>query len=478
MGRTSLLLIIAFNVTFMMMGFRMSNATSAAYEKYSGYLDIEQSGLAMESCANIAIANALLDTARSSTINLCSNKTFFGKAGSNFSITQFPYLDPITNMQIGESLLVVANYPLTGTRNPFTGQIEQMYDTTYVKVQGNSISQYVFYSVNDNSLNWNTGDTCRGRYHTQSGLSVNGNADFKGRVTTKGAVQVANGANPNFEQGYGKADVSLPTDLRELNKYGAMGGATSIIKKLDTYVQLNSDGSVTVRTEPPGTVQSSTTCWNESSTAKNASPNGNIPKCTTYTSIAALTTSGVLLVQNAALHIKGVLNGQLTLGCVDTVNGSGVKSNLSQVWIDGSITYKQDPPCSRNPHPNNPTNEIDMLGIVASNNITVSQYVDHNGTAKVTLKNVNIDASMFTQGSFGAENYDSRGDCGDLTIVGGIQQNVRGAVVQYTSPINGFHKDYDWDNNLLTHEPVGYPRTVFVVKNWVDVSKIPDDFWQ
>jgi hypothetical protein len=472
MGRTSLLLVMAFNVTFMMMGYRMSSASSKAYDKYCGYADVEQAGLAMESCANIAISYALLDTPRVNTFSRCSNTTLFGKSGAAFTVTQYPTFDKV-GVQVGESLMVTSSYSLPSAILP-TDLNPKMYDTTYITVTGNSFSTYVFYSQIDGTIYWTTGDTCRGKLHTQDNLRVNGDADFKGKVTTKGSVTISSGAHPNFEQSYSKADISLPQDLTELNKLGLVANGGRLIKNLDTYVQFNSNGSVTVKTEPRGTATSTSTCWNQTSTAMNASPNGTIPKCTTYASISALTTDGVLLVQNAELHVKGVLDGKITLGCVDTVNGSGVKTGLSSVWIDESVTYKEPPPCTR--APSNTSN--DMLGIVTTNNINVSEHID-NDPGKATLKNVTINASMFSQtGSFTAENYGSRGDCGKLSIVGGIQQKTRGAVGTGNPITDGFHKDYDWDNNLLKGAPAGYPITKFAINNWVDIVTIPKGFWE
>ena len=48
---------------------------------------------------------------------------------------------------------------------------------------------------------WGDGEVCRGRLHTQDNLYVDGAADFKGKVTTKGNVTISSGAKPTFEQG-------------------------------------------------------------------------------------------------------------------------------------------------------------------------------------------------------------------------------------------------------------------------------------
>jgi hypothetical protein len=133
-----------------------------------------------------------------------------------------------------------------------------------------------------------------------------------------------------------------------------------------------------------------------------------------------------------------------------------------------------------------------MLGIVATNNITVSQYVYNNSSssAKVTMNGKNtskteldaldptvtINASMFCQASgkgFGAENPGSR-QVATLHLVGGIQQNTRQIVGQNGY---GFSKDYDWDLDLLKYQPKGYPKTTFMVQNWVDNTSIPPQFY-
>ena len=117
-----------------------------------------------------------------------------------------------------------------------------------------------------------------------------------------------------------------------------------------------------------------------------------------------------------------------------------------------------------------------MLGIIATNDIMVSQYNDHKSTSG-ELKNVTIDASMFSQtGGFGAENYNGRPSDGTLHIVGGIQQKDRNAVGT-NAGATGFIKNYDWDNNLLTSQPKGYPKTPFTIQSWVDNTTIPTSFW-
>jgi hypothetical protein len=476
MGRTSLMMIIVFNMIFMLMGFRMSTATSAAYEKYCGYADIEQAGLTMESCANLAISNALLSVQNPSPVTLLSGQQIFGKVGTSFTAVQYPMFDA-ASVQIGESLRVIGSYPIN-----IGGSVTVITCTTNVRVRGNAFAQFVFYSQHEQGIQWITGETCWGRLHTQDNLTINGNPDFKRRVTSKGNVILKNGSSdhPNFELGYGHADISIPTKLDDLTGYGSTAKGGAFYNGVDTYVQFLSTGQVVVRAATTSTAPQD--AWAYTST-KTGYVSGSIPFYQVFNTVSDLTSSGVLLVQDAELHVKGVLNGQITLGCVDSKNGSGVNSNLSSVWIDSSVVYKDPPPSFQ--YPTNVSD--DMLGIVSTNNITVSEYLNHDNSTTTShghttqdgtpLGDVTIDASMFCQDAgagFGSEDPGGRVSA-ILHVVGGVQQDTRQIVGQNGQ---GFRKDYDWDLNLQTRQPVGYPRTPFEVQNWVDNTTIPVGFWE
>ena len=253
----------------------------------------------------------------------------------------------------------------------------------------------------------------------------------------------------------------------DLKAYGNTTNGGNPITGLNTYVEFLPNGQVIVRTGTGG--------WTATGPGTNTDLTGrSVPKCTTYASVAAVAASGVLLVQDAQLHIKGVLDGKITLGAIDRTPGSG----LSSVYIDSSLVYKYPPPCSYNP--TSPNNQ-DMLGIVASNTILVSQYQNHRTTtppALVRNDNVTIDASIYSStGGLGAENATTRGASGTLRIVGGIQELNRTTVGNTSG--QGFLKSYDFDLNLQYNAPKGYPSTRFLIRNWIDSTIITDQsFWQ
>jgi hypothetical protein len=342
-------------------------------------------------------------------------------------------------------------------------------------VQGQSFAQYGMFTANENSISWQTGDTCFGPYHTQDNIKCTGTPRFYGQTSTNGKVS---GGTPYFKYPLvPNTNVPLDGNFDDLKAYGAVGGANYTGVKV--FVQFNGDGTITVRTT---TNASTADGWAASGTGFST---GSIKACTTYANVAALTSNGVLLVNGSELHVKGQLNNvQITLGCI----GTG-----SMVMIDSSVVYKTTPPggppCARN------TSLVcnSMLGIVSENNIWVTDTQHPNATNKTSdgaptvinhtpannnnAGDVTIHATMYSStAGFGAENYSTRGDNGTLRVVGGIQEANRMAVASGTT--EGFLKSYDYDLNLQYSSPKAYPLTRFLITNWTDSTIIKDQsFW-
>jgi hypothetical protein len=448
MGRTSILLVIGFNIVFMFMGFRVSTTVSRTYEKYITYADIEQGGLAMESGANIALSNECMNL-----INTIPAVDVPFQSGS-FRITRV--VAPSAQGLPGANLII-------------TGTYADANFTTTVRVQDGSFSQYAMYSesekIGEDPIYWTTGDTCRGPLHTQDYLYYAGTPVFKGFVTTLKGTKKKSGSSgtPKFDGGYkSPVSVKIPNNLTELKELGSSGGA--YYKGVDTYVQFLANGKVVVRAEPTGTLPSSSTGWKESKTGTFGSP--PVKYCTTYASVSQLTTSGVLLVDGGVLHVKGVLKGQITLGAVN----SG-----SKIFLDSSVVYNTNPLL---PDGHSNTSCTDLLGIVADNDIHISEGAENNPSPQP--KSMTIHASMFSRtGGFGAENYKDRVVGGKLKVVGGIQQLARDPVGTFGTGgiVSGFQKDYYYDERLQRMIPQGYPRIAFQVQNWADRIVLPSEFW-
>jgi hypothetical protein len=147
-------------------------------------------------------------------------------------------------------------------------------------------------------------------------------------------------------------------------------------------------------------------------------------------------------------------------------------------WLDSSIVYKSDPIV----YPDS----IDMLGLVCTNGLWIKDTA-YNNTNGFTLQ-----ASMLSITSgLGAEHYDTRGPggtkgyCGQINLLGGIQQYQRQAVGTIGgSPPNtyiasGFGKNYKYDNRLMIMSPPMYPTTgAYEVLSWFEDVRYTTWFWQ
>lgn len=311
-------------------------------------------------------------------------------------------------------------------------------ESTIVVLTNARFSRYAIYSEIENNIYWGTGDTCWGPLHAQQKLNVTGDPVFMDRVTTKNGIHKLNASdNPKFLGGYQSGvSVDLPLNLDTYKTSAANGG--KVWNNTDVYLEFLADGKIVVR---------------EGGWANTA---------TTYT-LNQLAPNGVLLVAGGDLHIKGKVSGKLSIGATGSSGAS--KGN---VYVDSSITYAHDPLLP---------NCQDMLGIVADNNVIVTN--NNNNKAP----GVTIHASMLCKsGGLTAEDYKTRGLCGNLNIVGGIQQKNREPVGQSSGGIltTGFHKNYRFDQRLSTDFPPAYPSmSKFQVLSWYEqIIKRGINIWE
>jgi hypothetical protein len=299
-----------------------------------------------------------------------------------------------------------------------------------------NFSKFAYYSKIEGAIYWITGDTVWGPFHTQQKLSVSGNPVFYGKVTAKNGLSKSPASSqPQFNGGFQSGvDINLPTDFSRLKTYAQNGGR--YFNNQDVYLKFNDDATVTYRigswTTPPA-----------------------------YTmSVSAFAPNGVMMADNANLHIKGVLDGRITISATGSSGAS--KGN---VWVDSSVTYKNDPrqiPGSTN-----------MLGICCDNDVIVTDNTNNNPPYPSGTSGVTIDASMLCRsGGLTAENYNKRGISGTLTLLGGVQQYQRGPVGTFDSNQhinNGFQKNYRYDDRLLVDSPPLYPTTgSYEVLSWYE----------
>ncbi len=288
------------------------------------------------------------------------------------------------------------------------------------------ISEYFWFTNNEGTVYWITGDTIWGPLHTNSKILTSGSPVFYGKVTAFKGIDPSPLKKSNKAKFYGGWEVgiknTIPTDMTYLKDAANTGNAGApknekcIYDKNVTF-DFQADGSVirTVQGSPTDTVK-----------IKDIAPTGAI-----YSS--------------KDVRVKGVFNGALTIYSED------------DVYIDDDLVYADNP--LTNPNSN------DILGLVAKDDIWVTDnYANRH--------DCNIQACvMAMNGSFGAENYASRPVSGVLSMTGSIVQNDRGPVGTFYGSgtiASGFSKRYRFDPRLSSLSPPNYPflKSLHLVAWW------------
>ena len=309
------------------------------------------------------------------------------------------------------------------------------YDTkTYtikILLQPSLFSKFAYYSDNEPSnINWVTGDTVWGPYHSNTKMYVSGNPVFNGKATTlNGLVKANNNDKPQFNGGYETGiSITMPSDLTTLKgKAQQAGGGFYWATTADVYMNFNANGTVTYRAGTSG-------AW-------------------TTVSLATLSgTNKVILIDGGNLRIKGKVNGQVTIAALGA-SGSTTKGG---VYIDSSISYVDNPLVGASD---------DMLGVVATNDILITDNANNETAAGVTIQ-----GSLFSlAGGFGSQNYDTRPATGSIHLLGGVSQHIRRAVGTSGSPGTGYKKSYNYDQRMLVTAPPCFPTTgSYEVLEWLE----------
>jgi hypothetical protein len=282
---------------------------------------------------------------------------------------------------------------------------------------------------------WIDQDTVWGRVHSNGALHVNGKPVFMEKATTVKQFDPKPGVGTNkaiFKQGYetGVATIDFPTDLSEITTASTSGGKRytgPIWVTLSPGTAANGDGKAFIRSTKTGPIIDSI-------------------------SMSDPTFNGVILGEQD-VNIQGTLDGALTV------------SSLKNVWIQDDVLYENNPLAG---------SSNDILGLVANQNVIVADNVPNK-------TNCVVQAAVFARsGSFLAENYNTRGVCGTLQLVGSIVQDTRGAVGTFSgSTLNsGFSKRYRFDTRLQdpSFRPPyfpGYYVKTYAITNWWESYRVP-----
>ncbi len=414
MGRSAIYLVIGFTFVFLMSSRNLSTVSTEAFKNAIQYYENSTGHQIVQTGANFACNQLFL------TPNWRDGYQNVAFAGGTFTVT-------------AAGIAGTDQVQLVSTAS-YDGKTY----TIKILLQPSLFSKFAYYSDNEpNSIYWVTGDTVWGPYHSNTKMYVNGNPVFNGKTTNLNGLVKKNGNadHPQFNGGYETGiSISMPSDLSTIKGKATQAGGglylsspASFAAGTDIYMTFNANGTVTYKIGAAGV--------------------------STTTDLATLAgTNKVIVIEGGNLRIKGTLSGQVSIAAL----GSSGSTTQGHVMIDSSIVYNNNPLAGVS---------TDMLGIVATNDIMITDNVANN-----TAAGVKIQGTMFSlAGGFGAENYDTRPAMGSIQLLGGVSQHIRRAVGTSGSPGTGFKKSYKYDERMLVTSPPCYPTTgSYEVLEWLE----------
>ena len=410
MGRNAIYLAMGFTMLCLMSGLNLSRVSVDAFRNAISYQETTNIHNIAQAGTNFA-ANQLFTTPNWRT---GFQNVPFG--GGTFTVT--------VNMVITNTVVNGVTVHDSSRIQVVTGASYQgLTDSIKILLQPSLFSKFAYFSNNEpSSISWVTGDTVWGPYHSNTKLYVSGNPVFEGKTTAFGGlVKNTTPSNPVFNGTFQSGvSITMPSDLGILKgKAQQTGGGFYLSTTSDFYLTFNANGTVTYRT--------GSGAW------------------TTKTLASFAGTNSVVVIDGGDIHVKGILNGQVTIGAISSTSSKG------QVWFDSSVVYNDNPLTA--------PSSTDMLGVCASNNVLVTGGSNNENPAR----GINIDASIFSlNGGFGADSATTKKVSGNINLLGGISQAVRqavGAVDNNGHISNGYQKHYTYDQRMLVTAPPCFPTT-------------------
>ncbi len=307
------------------------------------------------------------------------------------------------------------------------------------RIRMTSFAQYAYFTDNEQApgggaIWFFSTDVIEGRLHSNGVLHIAGNPRFLDPVTSASDHMLGylnywvsdptgwpvGGNNPYFAQGFtlDSPQILLPTQTLDLRQEATTGG---LYLAPESEVELGVTGTPNP-IPAPGWLR-----------CRSVSP-PNSP----WTSVRISTLANKVVYCSANLHVKGVLDGELTV------------ASALDVRIEDNLTYQGSnaqgaplPGCD------------DLLGIVAGNNVV---FVENAANQSDLI----IDGVLMALNtSITAENYGHGSPRGTLTIYGGLIQKYRGPVGTFSGStiVSGYQKNYHYDQRVTARTPPAFPLT-------------------
>lgn len=278
-------------------------------------------------------------------------------------------------------------------------------DTTETVMIQPAYSYFQYFAHNwPDFMIYATGDTLNGPIHSNNGrILIAGQPVFTRKVSShQNGYQPMTSSTPKFYGGTEfNTDTILLPDLTALKDSALANGD---VYNSELWLTFHADGSYACSTSAI-------------TTTKHISDfNGTI-----------LTTN------SEPIHVKGVVNGQITV----------ISDN--HIYVENDVVYASDP--GINP------NSDDFLGLAADNKIIIPDD-------PAMVPNLRIDAAILANERFEVEHYNSGSPRGFLTIFGSLivkddqeSGTYAGGILQ-----TGFDRKLIYDQRLIDKTPPFFPR--------------------
>jgi len=422
MGRYSSMMVIMLFMGVLFMRLQTQNTIVEGWNQKM----VQYNRLRVHNIANGGVTNAL------NALTLDVNAS---APASNVSLTGGTYSYSFTRKDQDATLGV------TDIRVTAIGHYRDLNDTVVVLLTRPSFSRYAYFTNDEGSIWFQTGDTLTGPVHTNGYFNMQGYPVFYGKVTSHEIYSSSSPyrkyssgvTSPVFDGGseWGVPTLEMPTAIPADLKAAAQSDGLYIGTYTYVWMKFQSDGTVKVAKS------------NYSST----------PSSGSYVTYALSSLNGVFLVEKSGttptVHVEGTVNGQVTV------------ASSGHIKVTGNLLLADNPLT-------NPASD-DMAGLCAAKNIIVTNNsLDDDRTIQATCMTMNTTVSSTT--NFYVENY-STTRYGTLSLLGGLIQRGRGAVgtVGTATTRKGYIKDYVWDSRLQDIAPPYFPM-LFVLRkiSWYD----------
>lgn len=426
-GKASLLLVLGFSIIFLGVGYNFSNLSLRAVDNVSDYYEDTIAHNIAVSGANMAMNQIFIDD---SWVSGYDDLPFNGGT-----------ID-VTVASSGNEKIITA----TGTYNSITKTIS-------VVLQPSSFAKFGWYIQNMSSKVFVDGDTVYGAFHSQSSLNIEGSPVFYGKVTTQKGFNPdpkfweSRGYDPKFYGGFETGvDVPFPNNYSFADqKSAAIDGVTnyggsSYFENTDLWMKFNSDGTVTYRTG----IGSDTASYGPPVTE----------------ALSTFAPNGVVYLAKGDIYMSGVLSGRISV-----VVGESSGLGNGNVYLTDDMTYLNDPMTYIGNNEYEPTSSTDMMGIMATNNLIISDNTENS-------TDIHIDATVFlAQGGVQAEDLTGRVNNGAIYLRGGVIAAKEEQVVKVENDgtFKGYRKHVIYDERSLLAYPPLFPTTDnFEIVSWYE----------